>query len=137
MLHRNRKIELLKRVPLFAGCSKKELEHVARIADEIDFRPGKTLIKEGTPGREFFVLAEGTAEISRKGRKIDSAGPGDFFGEMALLADQPRNATVTTTSPVDALVVSARSFRALVEDNPLIALKVMRAVADRLPPTAF
>jgi len=137
MLHRNRKIELLKRVPLFAGCSKKELEGIARIADEIDFTPGKTLIKEGSPGREFFVLAEGTAEISRKGRKVDSAGPGDFFGEMALLADQPRNATVTTTSSVDALVVSARSFRALVEDNPLIALKVMRAVADRLPPSAF
>jgi len=137
MLHRNRKIELLKRVPLFAGCSKKELEGIARIADEIDFKPGKTLITEGSPGREFFVLAEGTAEITRKGRKIDTAGPGDFFGEMALLADQPRNATVTTTSPVDALVVSARSFRALIEDSPLIALKIMRAVADRLPPTAF
>ena len=137
MLHRNRKVELLHHVPLFAGCSKKELEHVARIADEIDFQAGKTLIKEGAPGREFFVLAEGTVEITRKGKKIDTAGPGDFFGEMALLADQPRNATVTTTSPVDALVVHARSFRGLVEDNPLIALKVMRAVADRLPPSAF
>ena len=137
MLHRNRKVELLRRVPLFAGCSKKELEHVARIADEIDFKAGKTLITEGAPGREFFVLADGTAEISRKGKKIDSAGPGDFFGEMALLADQPRNATVTTTSAVDALVINARSFRGLVEANPLIALKVMRAVADRLPPSAF
>lgn len=137
MLHHNRKVELLRRVPLFAGCSKKELEHVSRIADEIDFEAGKTLIKEGAPGREFFVLSGGTADISRNGRRIDSAGPGDFFGEMALLADQPRNATVTTTSPVDALVINARSFRALVEANPLIALKVMRAVADRLPPSAF
>ncbi len=137
MLHRNRKVELLKRAPLFSGCSKKELEQVAMVADEIDFRPGKTLIKEGSPGREFFVLVDGTAEIRRKGRKIDSAGPGDFFGEMALLTDQPRNATVTTTSDVDALVITARSFRALLENNPLIALKVMRAVADRLPPGEF
>jgi len=137
MLHKNRKIELLKHVPLFAGCSTKELGEVARIADEIDLRAGKTLIREGSPGREFFVLVEGTAEIKRKGRKIDSAGPGDFFGEMALLSDQPRNATVVTTSPVDALVVTARNFRTLVETNPLIALKVMRAVADRLPPSSF
>jgi len=137
MLHKNSKIELLKRVPLFAGCSKKELEHVAMVADEIDFTSGKRLIREGELGREFFILVGGTAEISRKGKAIDTAGPGDFFGEMALLADQPRNATVTTTSPVDALVVTARSFRDLIGDNPLIALKVMRAVAERLPPTAF
>lgn len=137
MLHRDRKIELLKHVPLFSGCSKKELGQVARVADEIDFRAGKTLIREGTAGREFFVLVDGTAEIRRKGRKIDSAGPGDFFGEMALLSDQPRNATVVTTSPVDTLVVTARNFRSLIETNPLMALKVMRAVADRLPPNSF
>ena len=130
-------MDLLKHVPLFSGCSKKELGQVSRIADEIDLRAGKTLIKEGTPGREFFVLVDGTAEIRRKGKKIDSAGPGDFFGEMALLSDQPRNATVVTTSPVDALVVTARNFRMLIETNPLIALKVMRAVADRLPPSQF
>ncbi len=98
MLRKNRKIELIRKVPLFAGCSKKELERISMIADEIDFRSGKTLIKEGAPGREFFVLADGTAEISRKGKRIDTAGPGEFFGEMALLTDQPRNATVTTTS---------------------------------------
>src|SRR5438105_5677714 len=137
MLHRDRKIDLLKRVPLFSGCSKKELGQVARFADEIDLKSGKTLIKEGMPGREFFVLVDGTAEIKRSGKRIDTAGPGDFFGEMALLSDQPRNATVVTTSAVDALVVTARDFRTLVADNPLIALKVMRAVAERLPPTAF
>jgi CRP/FNR family cyclic AMP-dependent transcriptional regulator len=133
MLRRDRKIDLLRRVPLFAGCSKKELGEVAQVADELDFRSGKTLIREGEPGREFFVLVDGTVEVRRKGRKIDTGGPGDFFGEMALLSDQPRNATVTTTSQVDALIVTARNFRALVESNPLIALKVMRAVAERLP----
>jgi CRP-like cAMP-binding protein len=135
VLRKNRKIDLIRHVPLFSGCSKKELERISMIADEIDFRSGKTLIKEGAPGREFFVLADGTAEISRKGKRIDTAGPGEFFGEMALLTDQPRNATVTTTSDVDALVITASSFRSLVESNPLIALKVMRAVADRLPPS--
>jgi CRP-like cAMP-binding protein len=137
MLRRNRKMDLIKGAPLFAGCSKKELAQISQIADELDFRSGKTLIEEGAPGREFFVLIEGTAEVQRKGRKIDTAGPGDFFGEMALLTDQPRNATVVTTSPVDALIITARNFRALVESNPLIALKVMRAVADRLPPGEF
>jgi CRP/FNR family cyclic AMP-dependent transcriptional regulator len=137
VLRKNSKIELLRRVPLFAGCTRKELEGIAKIADEIDFRAGKTLIREGAPGREFFVLADGTAEITRKGKRIDTASAGDFFGEMALLSDQPRNATVTTTSDVDTIVISARSFKSLIEANPLIALKVMRAVADRLPPTAF
>ncbi len=137
MLRKNHKVELLKRVPLFEGCSKSELARIAMIADEIDFRPGKALIKEGSRGREFFVLVSGSAEIAREGRKLDTAGPGDFFGEMSLLSDQPRNATVTTTSPVDALVVTSQNFKALVESNPLIALKVMRAVAERLPPTAF
>src|SRR5437879_5957841 len=136
MLHRNSKVELLKRVPLFAGCSKKELARIAMVADEIDFRPGKKLIREGERGREFFIMVDGSAEISRKGKPVDTAGPGDFFGETALLSDQPRNATVTTTSPVDALVVTARSFRDLIGDNPLIALKVMRAVVERLPPDA-
>src|SRR4029077_19012069 len=107
------------------------------VADQIDFKPGKTLIREGEPGREFFVMVDGSAQISRKGEPIDTAGPGDFFGEMALLSDQPRNATVITTSAVDALVVTARSFRTLIETNPLIALKVMRAVAERLPPSSF
>jgi CRP/FNR family transcriptional regulator, cyclic AMP receptor protein len=137
MLHRNRKVDLIKHVPLFAGCSKKELEQISRIADELDFKAGKTLITQGTPGREFFVLVDGTAEIQRNGKKIDTAGPGEFFGEMALLTDQPRNASVVTTSDVDALIITARNFRSLLESNPLIALKVMRAVADRLPASEF
>jgi len=133
VLRKDHKTELLKAVPLFAGCSKKELQQVASVADELDFKQGRTLIREGASGREFFVLVDGTAEISRGGKRIDVAGPGDFFGEMSLLSDQPRNATVTTTSQVDLLVITAQSFRRLVESNPLIALKVMRAVAERVP----
>jgi CRP/FNR family transcriptional regulator, cyclic AMP receptor protein len=133
VLRRDHKIDLLKGVPLFAGCSKKELQEIAEVADELDFNQGKTLIREGASGREFFILVEGTAEISRGGKRVDVAGPGAFFGEMALLSDQPRNATVTTTSPVDLLVITAQSFSRLLQSNSLIALKVMRAVAERVP----
>jgi CRP/FNR family transcriptional regulator, cyclic AMP receptor protein len=136
VLRADRKIELLKQVPLFAGCSRRDLVRIARIADEIDFKPGNVLIEEGTSGGEFFVLVEGSAEVRRKGRWIDTLGSGDFFGEMALLSDRPRNATVTTTSAVDSLVITKWRFRQLVSSNPLIALKVMRAVGERLPPDA-
>jgi CRP-like cAMP-binding protein len=136
VLHKDGKIELLRRVPLFAGCSKGDLVRIAGIASEIDFKPGKVLIKEGAPGSEFFILVDGSAEIRRKGRKIDSVGPGDFVGETALMSDHPRNATVTTTSPAIALVVTKRSFQTLVAENPPIALRLMQAMAERLPTNA-
>ena len=116
--------------------SRRYLLRIAKIADEIAFAPGKVLVKEGEPGRDFFVLVEGSADIRRKGRKIKTVGPGDFFGEIAVVTDRPRNATVTATSSIDALVVTRWSFRQLVAGNPLIALKVMQAIADRLPPDA-
>jgi CRP-like cAMP-binding protein len=134
VLHRNAKVELLKRAPLFAGCSKKELDRVARVADEIDLSEGKVLTREGERGREFFVLIDGTADVHRNGRKINTMGSGDFFGEIALVSDRPRTATVTATSPVRALVVTDRSFRDLIRDTPSIQLKVMETLAERLPP---
>jgi CRP-like cAMP-binding protein len=132
-LRKDSKVELISKVPLFAGCSKKELREIATIADVIDFREGKDLIREGAIGREFFILVDGTVEIRRKGRRIDSAGAGGFFGEMALLTRQPRNATVTTSSTVIALVVTEPNFRRLLRENPEISLKVLGAVADRVP----
>lgn len=131
-LGRNAKIELLKRVPLFAGCSKSELRELALTADEIDLREGHVLTKEGRPGREFFVLVKGTARVARKGRKIADLGAGDWFGEIALLTDAPRAATVMATSPVDVLVITDRSFKRVVETMPSIALKVLACVGERL-----
>jgi CRP-like cAMP-binding protein len=131
-LGRNAKIELLKSVPLFAGCSKSELRELAMTADEIDLRDGHVLTKEGRPGREFFVLVDGTARVTQKGRKIADLGAGDWFGEIALLTDAPRTATVTATSPVDVLVITDRSFRRVVETMPSIALKVLASVGERL-----
>src|SRR3990170_7066718 len=132
-LGRNTKIELRKRAPLFAGCSKSELRELALTADEIDLRDGHVLTREGRSGREFFVLVNGTVRVTRKGRKISDLGPGDWFGEIALLTDAPRTATVTATSPVDVLVITDRGFRRVVETMPSIALKVLACVGDRLP----
>jgi CRP/FNR family transcriptional regulator, cyclic AMP receptor protein len=133
-LHRDKKVELLSRVPLFAGCSKKELRQVAGIADEIDFRPGKTLIRQGAPGREFFVLLEGTVDVVRDGKKIAELGAGEFFGELALVSNIPRTATVTATSPIRALVVVDRDFRRLLKDDVSVAVKVLGTMAERMPP---
>ena len=132
MLRKNAKVELIKQVPLFSHCSKKELGMVAQIADEIDLPSGKTLMREGDRGREFFVLVEGSADVRRGDRKVNQLGPGDFFGEIALVSERPRTATVTTASPVRTLVVTAQSFRSLIGRAPEVQRKVLRALADRV-----
>jgi CRP/FNR family transcriptional regulator, cyclic AMP receptor protein len=137
VLHRNQKVELIRRVPLFAHCSKRELERIAGIADEIDLRQGKVLIREGASGREFFVLLEGAADVTKNGRRLNQLGSGDFFGEIALVSRSPRTATVTATTPVRALVVTERSFQRLLEDSPEIQRKVLVALAERLAPATL
>jgi CRP-like cAMP-binding protein len=132
VLHRNTKIDLIRRAPLFSNCSKKELEAIAGIADEIDLPKGKTLIREGERGREFFVLLEGTADVFKGKRKISTMGPGDFFGEIALISDSPRTATVVARTPLRALVITDRAFRTLLEQQPQLQVKVLQALAERL-----
>jgi CRP-like cAMP-binding protein len=134
VLHRNEKVELIKRVPLFAGCSKGELEQIAHIADEIDLPEGKELTRQGERGREFFVLLEGGADVTQDGQSINQLGSGDFFGEIALVEDRPRTATVTAASPVRALVITDRAFRQLLDEQPEIREKVLAASAARTGP---
>ncbi len=136
-LRKNAKIEALKRVPLFSRCSKKELGEIAQIADEIDLPEGKVLTKEGASGREFFVLMDGSAEVRRKRRKIGTLGPGDFLGEIALVTKTPRTATVKTTTPVRALVVSEQNFRRLLDHTPQVQIKVLEALAERVAATSL
>jgi CRP-like cAMP-binding protein len=124
---------VLARVPLFSELSKKELAQIASIAGELDFRAGKTLIREGDAGREFFVLLEGSAEVTRDGKHLATRTAGDFFGEVALMCNGPRVATVTTLEPSVALIVTDRDFKNLVKKSPQIALKVLEAVGERLP----
>lgn len=137
MLRRNEKVELIKRAPLFWNCSKRQLQQIAQIADEIDLREGKEMTRQGERGREFFVLLEGDADVIKDGRTINRLGSGDFFGEIALVSDTPRTATVTATSPVRTLVITDRSFRRLMEDQPEIQGKVLAALAARLAPESI
>jgi CRP/FNR family transcriptional regulator, cyclic AMP receptor protein len=136
-LGHNSKIDLIKRVPLFGSASRHELEEIASIADEIDLPEGRVIMNEGDTGREFFVRIEGTAEVVRGGKKVASIGPGDFFGEIALISKTPRNATITTTSAARALVITDRAFRQLLDHSPQIAVGVLTALAERLAPTTL
>ena len=131
-LHKDAKTDLLKNVPLFAGCSKTELQRIASLADELDLGEGATLIREGERGREFIVIAEGTVKVTRNGKQLRELGAGAFIGEIALVADVPRTATVTATSPVRLLVVTDRAFRGLLEQMPSIAKKVLQSLGERL-----
>ena len=133
-LRHNQKVDLIQGVPLFSKLSGSGLREVAKIADEIDLPEGKTLTKEGDRGREFFVLLDGTAEVRKKGRKINTLKQGDFFGEIALVTKMPRTATVTTTSPTRALVITERDFSALLKRSPLIGQGVVQALGERLAP---
>ena len=130
----NQKIDLIRKVPLFARCSRAELKEIALLADEIDLHEGKEMTREGAPGREFFVLLQGTADVKKNSRRVNTLGPGDFFGEIALVSREPRTATVIATSPVRALVITDRSFRRLLDDAPQVQTKVMEAMAKRLAP---
>ena len=131
-LHKDAKTDLLKNVPLFAGCSKSELQKIASLADELDLGDGATLIREGERGREFIVIADGTVRVTRNGKMLRELGAGDFIGEIALVADVPRTATVTATSPVRLLVVTDRAFRGLLEQMPSLAKKVLQSLGERL-----
>lgn len=133
MLHKNAKIELLKRVPLFAGCSKKELAKIALLADELDLPAAREITRQGAGGREFLVIVEGSADVVRNGRVVNKLGPGDFLGEIALVTGQPRTAAVRTTGPARVLVVDTRGFRSLMQEVPQIQAKVLSELAGRIP----
>lgn len=125
-------MELLGGVPLFAGCSKSELRWIAGITTEEAFAAGAEVITEGELGWDFFVIVEGQADVRRKRRKVGTMGPGDFFGEIALVADTPRTATIVATTDLLALSITDVDFRELVLDQPSIAQKVLRSLGERI-----
>ena len=133
-LGKDGKVELIKRVPLFSKLSKKGLEEVAHIADELDLPQGKVMAVEGDRGREFFVLLEGEADVTKGDRSINTMKEGDFFGEIALVTKMPRTATVTATSDVDVLVITEREFDSLLKKSPEIGRSVAEALAERVAP---
>jgi CRP-like cAMP-binding protein len=127
------KLAALKTVPLFEGLKKRELAAVSRIADELDLPAGKELIREGGPGSQFFVLLAGEADVRRHARKVNTLGPGDFFGEIAILANREATATVTTTTEARVLVITRASFSKLLRDAPKIQWTVIQALVRRIP----
>ena len=122
----------LAKVPLFSGCSQRDLQTIARVVKDIDHDEGTVIAREGEPGIGLFVIADGTAEVTIGGAKKASLGPGDFFGEIALLDGGPRTATVTATSDVKLLGLTEWVFRGLMEEHPTIAVKTLQAMAGRL-----
>ncbi len=128
------KLKLIKNVPLFSQLSKAGLEDVGKIADEIDLPKGKVLAKEGARGQEFVVIVQGEADVQKDGQTINTLSDGDFFGEIALVTKRPRTATVTTTKPTRALVITEREFLALLKRSPEVGAGIVEALGERLAP---
>jgi CRP/FNR family transcriptional regulator, cyclic AMP receptor protein len=126
------KVDLLKKVSLFAHCSPTSLESAAKNTDEVDVDAGRTLIKQGEPSDTFYVLLDGEAEVAIDGKSRRMLGPGDFFGEISMLDRGPATATVTTTKPSRMMVMSHMQFRDAIKGNQDLLLQVLQSVAERL-----
>jgi CRP/FNR family cyclic AMP-dependent transcriptional regulator len=129
------KIERLSQVQLFSACSKRDLARIAALSTEVEVPAGTVLIRQGDSGREAFVIEQGTARATVRGKRAKSMGPGECFGELALLHSAPRSATVTAETDMHLVVLGSREFSTLLEDVPGVALKVLAAVAERLRET--
>jgi CRP/FNR family transcriptional regulator, cyclic AMP receptor protein len=126
------KRDLLERVPLFAGVSAAGIEELGAIADEVDVRAGTILTHEGYREGFFFIIIAGSVRIERAGRAINVIGPGDYFGEIALLDGGPRTATATTETPCRLLSMTYQMFHELLDASPAIRAAIMEAVGQRL-----
>jgi CRP-like cAMP-binding protein len=122
----------LEQIPLFAGLSKREREQVAKWADEIDEPAGHRLVDQGNFAHEFFVLLDGTVEVTKDGEHLADLGPGEFFGEIALVGHERRTATVRATTPVRAVVMHSRDFGAMRSEMPAICDRIETAIRERL-----
>jgi signal-transduction protein with cAMP-binding, CBS, and nucleotidyltransferase domain len=122
----------LERVPLFAGLSHKEREKVARWADTVDLPAGKHLLDEGRLPHEFFVIVDGEVEVLHDGKRLATLGPGDFFGEIALIEHGRRTASVVTTAPTTLAVMSPASFAAMRREMAEVALRIDDAIRERM-----
>jgi CRP-like cAMP-binding protein len=132
LITQNAKVEALKRAPLFDGLSRKELVELARVSEDLEVPPGKVLCKEGEIGHEFFVIVDGEVEVTRNGARVATRAGGEFFGEIALLEETRRTATVTAKTPVRFFVLTRSDFRRLVNENRNVERKVLRALARRV-----
>jgi CRP/FNR family cyclic AMP-dependent transcriptional regulator len=117
---------------LFSACSSGQLKTIRRQVEEITVPAGKVLVQEGTIGREFFFIVDGTATVKAHGRKVATLGPGNYFGELSLLDHQPRSATVVSDTDMVLLVLDQRRFNGLLDEMPTLAHKLLAAMARRI-----
>jgi CRP/FNR family cyclic AMP-dependent transcriptional regulator len=129
---RDEKLDLLRRIPLFTDFGRRDLERLSQLADEVEVPAERRLMAEGDRGAEMFVIASGRVRVEREGRRINSLGPGDFFGEIALLDGGPRTATVTADERTRLLVLTRREFHTMMEEFPEVAAEVLNALAHRI-----
>jgi len=131
-VHRDQKLEMLRKVPLFAGCPNRDLHEIESLADEVEVPAGKVLMRQGDTAQEFFAIVEGHLQVDRDGKSVARLGPGDFVGEIGLVDGGPRTATVTADSPARLLVMGRREFHSLLDGHPGIRLEVLEALARRI-----
>ena len=124
--------EFLARVPIFANCTAEEVKAISGVAQEGYFQPGQIIVTQGTPGQAFYLILSGRVEILRDGVSLGAFGPGDFFGEMSLLDQAPRSATIRALDHTSCLMLSSWDFKALLEDHPSIAVKLLEVLSRRL-----
>jgi CRP/FNR family transcriptional regulator, cyclic AMP receptor protein len=128
----DRKLEHLANVRMFSALSKKELNMVSRAADVVTVKPGTELVTEGSTGHEFFLILSGGATVRRGGRKVATLGPGDYFGELALLDRGPRSATIIAEDELEVAVIGQREFMAVLDQVPALSHKLLVTMAHRL-----
>ena len=126
------KAEALGRAPLFQGLSRDELQDLAKVTEDLEVEPGRVLCREGERAREFFVIVDGEVAVTKDERELRTLSGGDFFGEIALIEDVPRTATVTARTPLRFFVLTRQSFWSLIEHQPDVERKVLRALAQRV-----
>jgi len=124
--------EFLARVPIFANCTPTEIEAIVAVAQESGFQAEQIIVTQGTPGQAFYLILSGRVEIIRDGQSLGAFGPGDFFGEMSLLDQAPRSATIRALEPTLCLMLSSWDFKALLEQHPSIAVKLLEILSRRL-----
>jgi CRP-like cAMP-binding protein len=124
--------EFLARVPIFSGCTPEEVAAIAAVAQESFYDAGQIVVTQGTPGQAFYLVMEGRVEYLRDGSVLGSFGPGEFFGEMSLLDEAPRSATVRAVEPTGCLMLSSWDFKALLMKKPEIAIKLLEVLSRRI-----
>lgn len=132
MARKDEKLDHLGRMWLFSACTKRDLQMIGKVSDEVDVATGRTLTDEGRAGHEFYLILDGQASVRRKGKKVATLGPGQYFGELSLLDRGPRSATVVADTDMRLLVLGQREFNGVLDEVPGLAHKLLRTMASRL-----